>query len=565
MKKRDSSDKQRAMVAAKLANIGHGGDRKSNQTANLHLDSISQSDAAKNDSANLQSGTFHFDTEAANNAVSFFSECLTHTTGEWRGQPFVLSPWQAEIVSNIFGWKRKDGTRKYRYVFIAVPRKAGKTTLAAGLALYALYCDGEPGAQVINAAADRDQAALCFDAAKGMVENEPELHSRSSVYKRSIVVPNTGSAYKVISSEAYSKHGMSCSYIGADELHAWPDRELWDVLNTSTGARRQPLTVVTTTAGYDRHSICYEQWDYAVKVRDGIIKDDAFLPVIYAADPDDDWKDPATWYKAHPGLGVSVQEEYFAAECRKAQELPSYENTFRRLLLNQWTESDVRWLSMDVWDTNNDELPDLDGATCYAALDLSSTTDITALVLAFPVGTRVFLMPFFWVPQEGVAKRTKRDRVPYDVWIKQGYIEATPGNVIDYDVIRLRISELAELYNIKEIAIDRWNATQLSTQLTGDGFTVFPFGQGFASMSAPTKELEKRLLGRTIAHGGNPVLRWMASNVAAEMDAAGNIKPSKAKSTERIDGVVASIMALGRVIGNDETSGLYEATEFDFV
>lgn len=513
----------------------------------------------------VSSDKFHFDQAAADKAVAFFAECLTHTTGEWRGQPFVLSPWQADIVSNIFGWKRPDGTRKYRYVFIAVPRKAGKTTLAAGLALYALYCDGEPGAQVINAAADREQAALCFDAAKGMVENEPELLNRSGVYKRSIIVPNSGSAYKVISSEAYSKHGMSCSYIGADELHAWPDRELWDVLNTSTGARRQPLTVVTTTAGFDRHSICYEQWDYAVKVRDGIIQDDAFLPVIYAADPDDDWKDPATWRKAHPGLGVSVQEEYFAAECRKAIELPSYENTFRRLLLNQWTENDVRWLSMDVWDANNQDLPDLAGATCYGALDLSSTTDISAFVLAFPLGPTLYLMPFFFVPQDGVEKRTKRDRVPYDVWIKQGYIEATPGNVIDYDVIRNRINELAEKFHIREIAIDRWNATQLSTQLTGDGFEVVGFGQGFASMSAPTKELEKRLLGKTIAHGGNPVLRWMASNVATEIDAAGNVKVSKKKSTERIDGIVASIMALGRVISHDEGSGLYEAMEFDFV
>ena len=231
---------------------------------------------------------FTFDADAADRAVAFFAECLTHTTGEWRGQPFILSDWQADIVRKIFGWKRPDGTRRYRTVFIAVPRKAGKTTLAAGLALYALYCDGEPGAQVINAAADREQAALCFEAAKGMVQAEPALESRSTAYKRSIIVPGTGSSYKVLSSEAYSKHGLSCSYIGADELHAWPDRELWDVLTTSTGARRQPLTVVTTTAGYDRHSICYEQWDYAIKVRDGIIEDPSFLPCIFAADVDDD-------------------------------------------------------------------------------------------------------------------------------------------------------------------------------------------------------------------------------------------------------------------------------------
>ena len=513
----------------------------------------------------VSSGEFHFDKDAAEKAVAFFAECLTHTTGEWRGKPFVLSPWQAEIVSNIFGWKRKDGTRKYRTVFIAVPRKAGKTTLAAGLALYALFCDGELGAQVINAAADREQAALCFDAAKGMVQAEPMLEGRSEVFKRSIIVPNTGSAYKVISSEAYSKHGLSCSYIGADELHAWPDRELWDVLNTSTGARRQPLTVVTTTAGFDRHSICYEIWDYAVKVRDGIVTDPAFLPVIFAADVDDDWQNPETWRKAHPGLGVSVQEDYFAAECAKAQAMPSYENTFRRLLLNQWTESDVRWLSMDAWDKCGTDLPDLEGKTCFAGLDLSTTTDITALVLAFPIDGTVHLLPFFWVPSEGIYKRSKKDRVPYPAWEKSDHIEATDGNVIDYEVIRARINELAEKYHIKEIAIDRWNATQLATQLAGDGFNIVAFGQGYASMSAPCKELEKMVLGQQINHGNNPVLRWMASNVSIEQDAAGNIKASKAKSTERIDGIVAAIMALGRVIANAEDVRLYESGEFTFI
>lgn len=531
--------------------------------------STNRGDATANGGRTRKAGSirakYHFDQDAADNAVAFFAECLTHVTGEWRGKPFVLSDWQADIVRNIFGWKRADGTRKYRTVFIAVPRKAGKTTLAAGLALYALYCDGEPGAQVINAAADREQAALCFEAAQGMVKNEPELESRSNVYRRSIVVPGSGSAYKVISSEAYSKHGMSCSYIGADELHAWPNRELWDVLTTSTGARRQPLSVVTTTAGYDRHSLCFELWDYALKVRDGIVEDDSFLPVIYAADKEDAWDDPATWAKAHPGLGISVKEEYFAQECAKAKALPSYENTFRRLLLNQWTEQDTRWLSMDAWDACADELPDLAGVTCYAGLDLSSTTDITALVLAFPVGGTVYLKPYFWIPQDGIEKRVRRDRVPYDVWVRDGLIEATPGAVIDYEFIRAKLATLADQFHIKEIAIDRWNATQLSTQLDGDGFEVVGFGQGFASMAGPTKELERLIIGKEIAHGGNPVMRWMASNVSVEGDAAGNIKPSKKKSTERIDGIVATIMAIGRMNMNLEGGEFHNFTEFSFV
>ena len=498
------------------------------------------------------SAKFVFDQNAADRAVAFFAECLTHTTGEWRGKPFILSDWQAEIVRNIFGWKRADGTRKYRTVFLGLPRKMGKTTLAAGLALYALYCDNEPGAQVINAAADREQAALCFDSAKQMVDAEPELRDRSEVFRRSVIVPATGSSYKVLSSEAYSKHGLSVSYAGMDELHAWPDRELYDVLVTSMGARRQPLTVITTTAGFDKHSLCYELWDYAEKISAGIIKDDSFYPAIYAAGKEDDWKDPKTWAKANPNFGVTVQESFYQQECAKAISLPSYENTFRRLYLNQWTEQDVRWLSMDAWDACAEPLPDLKSLPCFAALDLSSTTDLSALVLAFPIDGKVHLLPFFWMPSEGIRKRVERDRVPYDQWIKAGHITATPGKVIDYEFIRNKINELAEQYQIKEVAIDRWNATQLSTQLEGDGFEMIGFGQGFASMAAPTKELERRILEGTLNHGANPVLRWMASNITTEQDAAGNIKPSKKKSTERIDGIVATIMALGRVMLTDD-------------
>jgi len=316
----------------------------------------------------------------------------------------------------------------------------------------------------------------------------------------------------------------------------------------------------------DRHSLCWELYDYACKVRDGIIDAPAFLPVVYEAAADDDWKSPATWRKAHPGLGVSVKEEYFAAECEKAAQLPSYENTFKRLLLNIWTEQDTRWMPMDKWDACGEPLPDLTGRACWAGLDLSTTTDITALVLAFPVGSKVHLLPFFWVPREGIHKRARRDRVPYDVWQREGYIEATDGSVIDYDVIRKRINELAERFQIKEIAIDRWNATQLATQLAGDGFEMVGFGQGFASMSSPTKELERRVLGGELNHGKNPVLRWMASNVSVTQDPAGNVKPDKAKSTERIDGIVAALMALGRAMEADEEKpSVYESQGFTFV
>ena len=300
--------------------------------------------------------------------------------------------------------------------------------------------------------------------------------------------------------------------------------------------------------------MCIRDRNYADQVAAGIIKDESFLSVIFAAGKDDDWKDPATWAKANPNFDVTVQQSFYEQECAKAVSLPSYENTFRRLYLNQWTEQDVRWLSMDAWDACAAPMPDLDGLPCFAALDLSSTTDITALVLGFPVDGKVHLLPFFWIPAEGVKKRVDRDRVPYSQWIKDGFIMTTPGKVIDYEFIRRKINELAEQYHIKEVAIDRWNATQLSTQLEGDGFEMVGFGQGFASMASPTKELERRILEGTLNHGANPVMRWMASNITTEQDAAGNLKPSKKKSTERIDGIVATIMALGRIMLTDDLS-----------
>ena len=503
---------------------------------------------------------FWFDESAAEMAAEFFSRYLTHVKGEWAGQPLDLSEWQKDrIIHPLFGCKRPDGTRRYRTAYIEIPRKNAKSTMCAGIALLLLFADKEPGAEIYSAAADREQAAIVFDAAKQMVEASPELRKRCEIYRRSIVIPATGSSYKVLSADAFTKHGLNAHGIIFDELHAQPNRELWDVLKTSTGARRQPLVVAITTAGYDRHSICWEQHDYAEKVRDGVIQDTSFLPVIYAAGPEDDWKNPETWAKANPGLGISIKPEYLAQEAKRAAEVAAYENTFKRLHLNIWTEQSERWLALDKWDACGEGIvnPDeLEGRFCYAGLDLASTTDIAAFVMVFPHEDGLSsVLARFWVPEEGIRKRAHRDRVPYDLWAKQGHITPTEGDVIDYDQIRADIAELAKLYNIREIAFDRWGAAQISTQLQGDGLTVVPMGQGFASMSPPTKELEKLILGRQLRHGGNPVLRWMASNVAVKQDPAGNLKPAKDKSAERIDGIVALIMAIDRASRHEAADG----------
>jgi phage terminase large subunit-like protein len=511
---------------------------------------------------------FYFDTKAADVAVAFFERLLVHSKGEWAGKAFKLMDWQREdIIKPLLGWKRSsDGTRKYRRAYIEVPRKNGKSTLASGIGLYLLFADEEAGAMVYSAAADRDQASIVFDEAKNMVEAAPILMQRAQVFKRAIVVPNSQSSYKVLSADAYTKHGFNAHGIVFDELHTQPNRDLWDTLTTSVGSRRQPLIVAITTAGYDRESICWEQHEYARQVLAGIIKDEEFFAYIEAADEKDDWQDPKTWRKANPGLGVTVKLDYIEAEAKRAAMIPAYQNTFRRLHLNQWTSQDTRWLPIEIYD-RCDRAVDvklLEGSECYGGLDLSSTSDLASFVLDFPpeAGDEGghFWLAFFWIPKENMVERARRDRVPYDAWFRDGMIRATEGNVIDYGYIVKDIVELGEKFHIKEIAFDRWGAFQVSQQLEGAGFTMIGFGQGFVSMSPPTKELLRLVLDGKLAHGGNPVLRWMADNVVVSMDPAGNVKPNKQKSREKIDGIVAGIMALDRAIkmGNVGGGSVYE-------
>jgi phage terminase large subunit-like protein len=517
----------------------------------------------KTDSSEPVKPKYWFDEDEANRAVEFCSEYLTHVKGEWAGRPLLLEDWQKEFVRNLFGWKRADGTRKYRKAFLFIARKNGKTLLGAAIAIYLLLADREPGAEIYSVAADRDQAAIMFDAAKGMVESNQSLSSRCEVYRRSIVVPATGSAYHVLSADAPTKHGKNAHGVLFDELHAQPNRELYDVMKTSQGSRRQPMFLMFTTAGYDKKSVCYEEYEYACKVRDGIIEDDTYLPVIFEADKDADWTDESVWRAASPNLGISPKLEYLQDECNRAKESVAYQNTFRMLYLNQWMEQSMRWIDITQWDAcdghfNPDELL---GRPCIAGLDLASTTDIAALALLFPPDDMdgVYRVLWrFWIPEENMIKRSKKDRVPYVDWHKQGLIFATEGNVIDQNFIKQQLIEDCEKYQVAEIAYDRWNSTKLITELIDEGLTMVPFGQGFASMAAPTKEWEKLILGRRIAHNGNPVARWMMSNVAVRLDPAANMKPDKAKSSEKIDGIVAAIMALGRAMVSEESGSVYD-------
>lgn len=508
---------------------------------------------------------FWFDDNAADKAARFFPQHLRLTEGEWSGRPFDLEPWQEhDIIRPLFGWKRPDGTRKYRRCYVWVPRKNGKTELAAGVALLCLVGDGEPGAQVFSIAKDKDQARLVFTKATAMVQRSPELSRHLECLKPSIYCPALNGAFKPLSGSPEGKHGLNASGLIGDEIHEWPDDRLYTFVHQSTAARRQPLEFLISTAG-ERRGYGWEVWDHCQKILDGTIEDEETLVVVYGAGEGDDWKEPATWAKANPNLGVSVKPEYLAAECQKAQELPRLENDFKRYHLNIWTEQAVRWLPIDRWDACAGDVPwqemaeRLRGRKCFAGNDLSQTTDLTCTSLVFPPeakGDRWAILPRFFLPEMRIEERVRRDRVPYDQWVKSGAIQTTPGNCVDYDFVKQQLRDDAEMFQIIKAGFDPWNALQIMLQMIGEGMPCEQVRQGYLTLSGPSKELERLLLDGLLAHGGHPVLRWCAGNVAIDTDAAGNIKPAKDKSTERIDGIAATVTALAMAFAEEEEPGL---------
>lgn len=502
--------------------------------------------------------TSHYDKKKADRAVTFI-ENLCHTKGKWAGTPFWLLPWQEQLIRDIFGIVKPDGNRQFRTAFVEICKKVGKSELAAAIALYLLYADNEPSAEVYGAAADRQQASIVFDVAKQMVEMSPALMKRSKLMGATKRIVNYGNAgyYQVLSAEVGGKHGFSVSGLVFDEIHTQPNRQLYDVLTKgSSDARQNPLHFIITTAGNDRHSIAYELHTKAVDILEGRRVDPTFYPVVYGLKDDEDWEDEANWYKVNPSLGYTVDVERLRDAYREAKQNPADEITFKWLRCNMWVSSTVAWIPDAIYMRGNEpiNMASLEGRDCYAGLDLSSTGDITALVLIFPPrdeDEKFVLLPYFWIPEETIPRRVKANSVPYDIWEKQGYIMSTEGNVIHYDFIEKFIMDLSEKYHILEIAVDRWNATHVIQNLEDNGLTMIPFGQGFASMSAPTKEFYRLLMEGKIIHGGHPVMRWMAGNVVVDTDPAGNIKVTKAKSKEKIDGIVAAIMALDRAVRHE--------------
>lgn len=495
-----------------------------------------------------------FDRDKAQRVIDFIEKFCRHSQGEWAGQPMKLEPWQQAMLWILYGWVNVEtGYRRFRYAYTEMAKGNGKSFLSSCIGLYEMVASGEPGSEVYSVATKKDQARIVFNEAERIVKQSPSLKKRIKNFRDNLHVPGTASKFQPLSSDEDSLDGPRPQCIIVDELHAWgpSGRKLWDVLSNALGKRRSPLFFVITTAGSDRHSVCYQQHEYSEKVLSSVIEDDTWFAWIAGLDPEDRYDDPNVWIKANPNLGVSVRVAELSSQITKAMNDPASLNGVLRLRLGVWTQSQTAWMPHDAWAACSFpvDAEKLKHRPCFGGLDLSTTTDISALVLLFPPvdgDPKWSVLPYFFLPEENIEKRVKTDRVPYDAWQRMGLFNLTPGNVIDYSHIRAKILSLKDQYDIREIAFDPWNATQIVTQLMEDGLMMVKVRQGYETLSAPTKRLMELVLSKDLAHGGNPILKWMAANVMVKLDPAGNQKPDKASSREKIDGIVALVMALAR-------------------
>ena len=496
--------------------------------------------------------------DAASDAVGFI-QSLSHTKGKWAGVKFTLADWQREdIIEPLFGTLNPDGTRQYRTAYIEIPRKNGKSQLCAAIALKLLLADGEQGAEIYIVAADRDQASIVFNVAAEMVRRNKVLMRKVKIIDsvKRIVFPKMGSFLRAIPADVAGSYGYNAHAIIADELHVWPKRDLWDALTTSTGARTQPLVVAITTAGYDRTSICWEQHEYAAQVIKGTINDPTFFGYIRAAPEKADWKDEKVWYECNPALGDFRSIDEMRSMAKRAEHTPALQNTFKRLYLNQWTQQVDRWIDIDLWDSQRGTIDEesLRGQECYGMLDLATVSDMTAWVMAFPhKDDHVDILARFFCPQAKLTDSSNRYRDQYQVWADKGFLTVTPGNATDYAFVRQQVIDDAAKFRLVDMNVDRlFQAHQIAQELAEEGITVVGMGMGFLSFAAPMKDFERRLLGRKLHHGGNPIMRWMADNVAVKQDPTGNLKPDKTESQGKIDGIVGIVGALDRLMLHEE-------------
>jgi phage terminase large subunit-like protein len=503
-----------------------------------------------------------WDRDAAQRAIDFFPAVLRHSKGRLAGQPFTLLDWEAFVVGSIFGWK--IGTiRRFRTAFVSTARKNGKSTIEAGIGLKALVDEGEPGAEIYSAATTREQARIVYSEAERMRAASPALRRRIVQTTNNLAVLSTASWFRPLSADSSKMDGLNVFVALVDEVHEHPDSGVIDKLDTGMGARASPLMYETTTAGVSRTSVCYQHWDFSTKVLEGTVPAivaDRWFAYIATVDEGDDWQDELAWRKANPSLGHVLSIDDLRAEVALACEMPSKQNSIRRLRLNQWTQQLVRWIPMEVWALSAERTdPDsLRGRRCFGGLDLARVNDLSSLALLFPpveAGERWKVLWKHWCPEDNIEERSRRDRAPYDVWRDQGHLTATEGNTTDFKFVEAAILELAGVYDIIDLAFDRTFAGEIVRNLADEGVAVVEFGQGFISMGPASAEFMRKLLARELQHGGDPVADWCASNVTVRTDPAGNQKPDKERSIERIDPIVALVMAVGRSMA--EERGIY--------
>lgn len=501
---------------------------------------------------------YWFDGDEANRFCTFMERYVRHYRGPLAGKTVILEPWQRTHLRRLFGWRRPDGTRRYRTAGCWMPRKNGKSLEAVGVGHFGLTADGELGAEIYSLGCDRKQAGIVFDDAKRTVVKSPDLQRLLSCYKDSIVYPNRWSSWRALSGKPSGKTGFNPHMLIADELHEYKNRAAFDAMTTGSMARRQPLFFQISTVGIDTKDLWFEAFDYARKLLDGVHEDHTYLPVMYAAGADDDWTDEDVWRKANPNLGVSFPIEELRTACEQAQKIPGKRQSFRQFHLNQIVNDILRWLPMDKWVKHagptlkvGTDIEHFAGRECWCGLDLSKTTDLTALVLCFPGDNDVVeVLARFWVPEETILDRAREDRVDYPRWAAEGWIKPTPGNVVDYRFIRHEIVALSKVVTIREIGFDKAYAFGGLVQALKDedGLSMVEVPQSMMGLCVGSSELERRVVAGKIRDGGNAVLRWNASNAVARVDSAGNVRPDKGRSTERIDGIVALVMAIGRLL-----------------
>lgn len=508
----------------------------------------------------IRSEGFVFASAKALRACTFFQSCLTLTTARWAGQRFDLQPWQVAIVGNIHGWRRvSDGHRRYRKCLLTTARKSSKSHVAAGLALFHLFAEGEPDPSIVVAAGNAEQAGIIQSIASKMVANQRQLESRAEIMARAIRHLENGGSMRFVNSAAGTKHGTNESLVILDELHVIEDPELADVLETSMRSRTSPLSIYTSTAGTDPAALWAEVFEYGDKVRSGAVADSEFLPCMWQADEKDDITDPTTWRKAQPNLGVSVSEDDYRRDLQKALTTPRYLPVFKQLSLNMSTESHSAWLDYEQWKKCAGVVAPAPGTPSFAGVDLASVNDTAAVVIAYPDEDRVLVKAFIFLPEDnvgGLFRRQKRDKAPYKVWADSGHLILTPGNVIDFDVIADLIIDQSKIHPLLEVHMDPADASAIASKLKAAGINVKTVQQGY-SLSPACKATEALIQSGQLVHPNSPVLNWEVSNAVVHTDRRENIWLDKSKSTRRIDAAQAMVMAINAMKFGDAADDSY--------